>query len=84
VTSTAGINDTVYATFSHTFANPVVVPPFGTANSGIVPDVLLTQGAVASLDIIPLGFLDLINVDINLRYTYCYTAVDCLTALPGL
>ncbi|KAJ7857536.1 hypothetical protein B0H13DRAFT_2356890 [Mycena leptocephala] len=67
VTSTAGINNTVYATFNHTFANPVVVPPFGTANSGIVPDVLLTQGAIASLDIIPLGFLDLIDVDINLR-----------------
>ncbi|KAJ6541585.1 hypothetical protein B0H19DRAFT_1173712 [Mycena capillaripes] len=67
VTSTAGINDTVYATFNHTFATPVVVPPLGKANSGVVPDVLLTQGAIASLDIIPLGFLDLLNVDINVR-----------------
>ncbi|KAK7024066.1 hypothetical protein R3P38DRAFT_2956584 [Favolaschia claudopus] len=48
VTSTAGINDTVYATFNHTFAKPVV-------------------GAIASLDIIPLGYLDLLNVDINIR-----------------
>ncbi|KAJ7871142.1 hypothetical protein B0H14DRAFT_2724603 [Mycena olivaceomarginata] len=48
VSSTAGINGTVYATFNHTFATPVV-------------------GAIASLDIIPLGYLDLINVDVNLR-----------------
>ncbi|KAK7035998.1 hypothetical protein R3P38DRAFT_2518152 [Favolaschia claudopus] len=67
VTSTAGINDTVYATFNHTFAKPVVVPPLGTANSGTVDNVLLTQGAIASLDIIPLGYLDLLNVDINIR-----------------
>ncbi|KAJ7810513.1 hypothetical protein B0H14DRAFT_3880558 [Mycena olivaceomarginata] len=67
VSSTAGINGTVYATFNHTFATPVVVPPLGKANSGVVPDVLLTQGAIASLDIIPLGYLDLINVDVNLR-----------------
>ncbi|KAF8215656.1 hypothetical protein K438DRAFT_2007977 [Mycena galopus ATCC 62051] len=67
VSSTSGINGTVYASFNHTFSTPVVVPPLGTANSGVVPDVLLTQGATASLAIIPLGYLDLINVDIHLR-----------------
>ncbi|KAJ7439949.1 hypothetical protein FB451DRAFT_1301104 [Mycena latifolia] len=67
VSSTAGINDTVYATFDNTFATPVVVPALGKANSGTVPNVTLTQGAIASLDIIPLGFLDLINVDVHLR-----------------
>ncbi|KAJ7292554.1 hypothetical protein C8J57DRAFT_1266310 [Mycena rebaudengoi] len=67
VSTTAGINNTVYATFDHTFATPVVVPPLGKANSGTVPNVLLTQGAIASLDIIPLGFLDLLDVDIHVR-----------------
>lgn len=67
VTSTAGINGTVYATFDYTFPKPVVVPALGTANSGSIPNVTLTQGAIASLDIIPLGYLDLINVDVNVR-----------------
>jgi hypothetical protein len=67
VSSTAGINSTVYATFDHTFTAPVVVPPFGMANSGTIPNVTLTQGAIASLDIIPLGFLDLINIDVHVR-----------------
>ncbi|KAJ7166510.1 hypothetical protein C8R43DRAFT_196899 [Mycena crocata] len=67
VSSTAGINNTVYATFDHTFDTPVVVPPLGKANSGVVPNVNLTQGAIASLDIIPLGFLDLLDVDVHLR-----------------
>ncbi|KAJ6562773.1 hypothetical protein DFH09DRAFT_1261752 [Mycena vulgaris] len=67
VTSTAGIDSTVYATFDHTFATPVVVPPLGKANSGIISNVNLTLGAIASLDIIPLGFLDLIDVDVHVR-----------------
>ncbi|KAJ7696818.1 hypothetical protein B0H17DRAFT_1053166 [Mycena rosella] len=67
VTSTAGINGTVYASFDHTFAAPVVVPPLGTANSGTVPNVTLTQGAIASLAIIPLGYLDLLNIDVHVR-----------------
>ncbi|KAF7347185.1 hypothetical protein MVEN_01473200 [Mycena venus] len=47
VSSTAGINDTVYATFNHTFATPVVLLHLWISS--------------------PLGFLDLINVDVNLR-----------------
>ncbi|KAJ7157230.1 hypothetical protein C8R46DRAFT_1225836 [Mycena filopes] len=42
VVSTAGINDTEYASFDHTFAKGLVVPPLGKA---IVPNVTLTQGA---------------------------------------
>ncbi|KAF7302828.1 hypothetical protein MKEN_01244800 [Mycena kentingensis (nom. inval.)] len=67
VNSTAGINGTVYATFDHSFDTPVVVPSLGTAKSGSIPNVLLTQGAIASLDIIPLGYQDLINVDVWVR-----------------
>ncbi|KAJ7238762.1 hypothetical protein B0H12DRAFT_1237768 [Mycena haematopus] len=84
VSSTAGINGTVYASFNHTFSHPVVVPPLGTANSGVVPDVLLTQGAIASLDIIPLGFLDLINVDINLRALTIDGALGIPLVITGL
>lgn len=65
--SSAGINDTVFATFDHTFAKPVVVPILGTANSGTIPNVNLTQGVTSSLSIIPLGFLDLLSTDVFVR-----------------
>ncbi|KAJ7301839.1 hypothetical protein DFH08DRAFT_1090048 [Mycena albidolilacea] len=68
VASTAGINGTVYAAFSHAFSpRGIVLPPFGKATSGAVNDVRLTQGAMASLDIAGLGYLDLIDVDVALR-----------------
>ncbi|KAJ7117062.1 hypothetical protein C8R44DRAFT_841541 [Mycena epipterygia] len=67
VSTQAGLNGTVYATFQHTFPKPVVVRPLKQANSGDITDVLLTQGAIISLSIIPLGILDLINVDVNVR-----------------
>ncbi|KAJ7603633.1 hypothetical protein DFH06DRAFT_1256403 [Mycena polygramma] len=84
VTSTAGINTTVYATFNHTFATPVVVPPLGKANSGVIPNVLLTQGAVASLDIIPLGFLDLLDVSVNVRALTINGALGVPLTISGL
>lgn len=62
VSSQAGLNGTVFATFTHTFAKPgLVVPPLATRNSGTIDNVLLTQGATASLAIIPFGVLDLDN-----------------------
>ncbi|KAF9479401.1 hypothetical protein BDN70DRAFT_878778 [Pholiota conissans] len=62
VTSQAGLNGTVFATFTHTFPKPgLVVPPLATRNSGTIDNVLLTQGADASLSIIPFGVLDLAN-----------------------
>ncbi|KAJ7874667.1 hypothetical protein B0H14DRAFT_3551962 [Mycena olivaceomarginata] len=44
------------------FAEPIenfVIPAHGTANSGTIQNVLLTQGAIASLAIIPDGKLDI-------------------------
>ncbi|KAJ6452634.1 hypothetical protein C8R45DRAFT_639619 [Mycena sanguinolenta] len=67
VSTTAGLNGTVFATFQHAFSKPVVVPPLGKANSGNITNVLLTQGVEASLGIIPLGVLDLQNVNVNVR-----------------
>ncbi|KXN85776.1 hypothetical protein AN958_10959 [Leucoagaricus sp. SymC.cos] len=68
ITSSAGVNGTEYARFTHTFPAPgFVIPPLGTKNSGTIDNVLLTQGAAASLDIIPLGELDLLNTDANIR-----------------
>ncbi|KAF8899364.1 hypothetical protein BD779DRAFT_1667044 [Infundibulicybe gibba] len=67
VMSSAGLNGTVFATFDQTFSKPVVVPPLGTKNSGTFGNVLLPQGATASLDIIPFGELDLISTDVFLR-----------------
>lgn len=49
------MNGTTFATFDATFSD-FTIPPFGqTANSTVIPNVNLTQGALASLDIIPLG-----------------------------
>ncbi|KAJ4490228.1 hypothetical protein J3R30DRAFT_3247332, partial [Lentinula aciculospora] len=67
VSSLAGVNNTVYASFDHTFDHPVVVPPLGKADSGTIDNVLLVQGAINSLDIIPLGKLDLLEVNISVR-----------------
>ncbi|KAF8972948.1 hypothetical protein BDZ97DRAFT_1691577 [Flammula alnicola] len=57
VQSDAGVNGETFAQFSQGF-DSFVVPPGQTVNSGMFGNVLLTQGAIASLDIIPLGFLD--------------------------
>ncbi|KAJ7476684.1 hypothetical protein FB451DRAFT_1396922 [Mycena latifolia] len=65
--ATAGVNGTVYFTFDHPFSKPVVLPPLQTGNSGDIVDVLLTQGAEASLAIIPLGELDIINLNLKVR-----------------
>ncbi|KAJ4474170.1 hypothetical protein C8R41DRAFT_556976 [Lentinula lateritia] len=67
VSSLAGINNTVYASFDHTFDPPVVVRPLGTADSGTIDDVLLVQGAINSLNIIPLEELDLLDVNVSVR-----------------
>ncbi|KAG5638495.1 hypothetical protein H0H81_012300 [Sphagnurus paluster] len=67
VVSSAGVNGTVYAKFDQTFKNPVVVPILGSVNSGTFGNVLLTKGIDASLDLVPLGWLDLISTDVYVR-----------------
>ncbi|KAJ8501875.1 hypothetical protein ONZ45_g2345 [Pleurotus djamor] len=67
ITSSAGINGTEFAKFDHTFPKGLVLPPFKTVNSGLIQNVLLTQGALAALEIVPLGILDLLNTDVNVR-----------------
>lgn len=84
VTSSAGINSTEYASFDHTFSDPLVVPIFGTADSGTIKNVLLTQGATASLAIIPLGFLDLLNTDVNLRAATIFGQLGIPLNVTGL
>ncbi|KAI0686333.1 hypothetical protein BC835DRAFT_1523138 [Cytidiella melzeri] len=58
VQSDASVNGEIFAHFDQTFDN-FVVPAKGSANSGTFGNVLLTQGALASLAIIPLGYLDI-------------------------
>ncbi|KDR85833.1 hypothetical protein GALMADRAFT_234933 [Galerina marginata CBS 339.88] len=84
VVSSAGINETVYATFDHTFDTPVVVPPFKTVNSGSIPDVLLVKGALNSLDIIPLEKLDLISTDVYLRAATIHGKLGIPLVIKGL
>lgn len=58
VQSDSGVNGQVFAHFEQPFDN-FVIPPGQTVNSGTFGNVLLTQGAIAALDIIPLGILDI-------------------------
>ncbi len=57
VQSDASVEGTVYAFFSEPIES-FTIGPGETVNSGPVGNVLLVQGALASLGIIPLGYLD--------------------------
>ncbi|KAF8971797.1 hypothetical protein BDZ97DRAFT_1146098 [Flammula alnicola] len=84
VNAQAGVNGTVFATFNHTFPTPgLVVPPLSTVNSGTIDNVLLTQGAIASLAIIPLGVLDL-NTNAQVRAFTINGALGIPIPLDGL
>ena len=58
VQNDASVDGSIYAHFDQPF-DSFVVPAKGTANSGTFGNVLLTKGALASLAIIPLGYLDI-------------------------
>lgn len=60
VQNDSGLNGEIYAHFDYQFSG-FTIPPGGTANSGNVPNVLLTKGALGSLPIIPLQTLDVAN-----------------------
>ncbi|KAJ3513242.1 hypothetical protein NLJ89_g3059 [Agrocybe chaxingu] len=84
VVSQAGLNGTVYASFDYTFETPFIIKGTQTANSGTVPNVLLTQGALASLDIIPYGVQDLINVDVYARVATINGKIGIPLPIKGL
>ncbi|KAF9562634.1 hypothetical protein CPC08DRAFT_706528 [Agrocybe pediades] len=58
VQSDGSVDGTVFAQFNQPFSN-FVIPPGQTVSSGQFDNVLLPQGAIASLDIVPLGVLDI-------------------------
>ncbi|KAK0234094.1 hypothetical protein IW262DRAFT_132403 [Armillaria fumosa] len=66
VAFSAGVNGEEYISFDHTFEDPIVVPILGTADSGVIENVALPQG-VLTLEIVPDGFLDLLNLNLFLR-----------------
>ena len=55
----ASLNGTEYAFFGQRFEGGFVIPSGQTANSGVFGNVLLTQGALSSVDIVTLGVLDI-------------------------
>lgn len=59
------VNGEIYAHFDQAFSN-FVIPPGQTVNSGTFSNVVLTQGAYASLGIIPLGYMDVQAVSTTL------------------
>ncbi|KAK0479762.1 hypothetical protein IW261DRAFT_1564415 [Armillaria novae-zelandiae] len=67
VAVSAGVGGVEYISFDHTFETPVVVPILGTADSGVIENVVLTQGGLATLNIVPDGFLDLLDLSLFLR-----------------
>lgn len=59
IQSTGSLDGTVYAQFTTTFdSGDYVIPPGETVVSPTIENVLLVQGAIASLAIIPDGILD--------------------------
>ncbi|EKM84298.1 hypothetical protein AGABI1DRAFT_110844 [Agaricus bisporus var. burnettii JB137-S8] len=85
ISSSAGLNGTVYARFNHTFPAPgLVVPLLGTKNSGRIDNVLLPLGAVASLEIIPVGFLDLLDTDAKIKAATIFGHLGIPLELEGL
>jgi len=63
--SDAGVNGINYAHVDFAFNPGFVVPAHSTANTGSIPNVFLVQGVIASLDIIPLGELDVFSAITN-------------------
>ncbi|KAJ4490226.1 hypothetical protein J3R30DRAFT_48548 [Lentinula aciculospora] len=63
----AGVNDTAFMSFNHTFDPPVVIPALGTADSGTIDNVLMVQGTINSLDIIPLAELDILDMNVTIH-----------------
>ncbi|TFY72142.1 hypothetical protein EVG20_g865 [Dentipellis fragilis] len=59
----SGVNGETYAHFDQSFSG-FTIPAHGTANSGTFGHVVLTQGALNSLGIIPLGELDVFSVSV--------------------
>jgi len=57
ISTTASRNGTTLARFTHNFNN-FVVPALGSANSGSISNVTLTQGIIASLPFVSDPFLD--------------------------
>ncbi|KAF9055779.1 hypothetical protein BJ165DRAFT_444432 [Panaeolus papilionaceus] len=85
VTASAGLNGTVFATFTHTFAKPgLVVPPLGTKNSGTINNVQLPLGATAALSIVPFQELDLPDTNANVRAATILGALGIPISLTGL
>ncbi|KAK0495815.1 hypothetical protein EDD18DRAFT_1167509 [Armillaria luteobubalina] len=67
VAMSAGVDGTEYLTFDHTFEDPVVVPILGTADSGDISNVQLTQGGLGTITISSSKSLDLLNLDVDMR-----------------
>jgi len=59
VQAEASVNGTEYTSFGQRFEGGFVVPSGQVANSGVFGNVLLTQGALSSVDIVTLGVLDI-------------------------
>ncbi|KAJ3757082.1 hypothetical protein EV360DRAFT_71421 [Lentinula raphanica] len=65
VSCLAGVNNTVFASFSQTLNPAVVIPTLGTADSGPIDNVEMDLGILATLSIIPLEELDIMDMNIT-------------------
>ncbi|KAJ3988747.1 hypothetical protein F5890DRAFT_1489973 [Lentinula detonsa] len=84
VSCSAGVNDTVFASFSQTFDPPVVIPTLGTADSGPIDNVDMVQGILGTLSIIPLEELDILDMNITIRVASIGGVGGIPLALNGL
>lgn len=66
INSTAGVDGNTFIAFTHSFED-FVIPAGGSASSGTVGNATLTEGVIATLDIIPEGILD-VNSTLGILY----------------
>ena len=61
-----GANGTTFFTFNQTFTD-FVLPGLSNVNSGDIPDVALTQGGLATFNILSATTLDIISATYDIR-----------------
>ncbi|KAI5121390.1 hypothetical protein M0805_003162 [Coniferiporia weirii] len=61
-----GTNGTTFFSFNQTFTD-FVIPGLSSANSGTIPNVALTQGALETLNVLSVDELDIISAEYSLR-----------------
>ncbi|KAF8893715.1 hypothetical protein CPB84DRAFT_1783237 [Gymnopilus junonius] len=79
----AGLNGTVFATFTQAFPSGLVIPALGSANSGTISNVALPQGVLPFLGIVSDAVLDITGESVSLE-AFIIPGIGIPLTLSGL